>query len=101
MGSECVVDESALVGDRIVGYALGRTDPTDAAAIHLNVTKMPKIDEVLGHIEIMRSLAVRELDAFAASRKRAVVIEGTGVKRLFQPTSTNLLQSGEAGGGGF
>src|ERR1700722_3879044 len=101
MGSECVVDEGDLVGNRIVGNAFGRTDPADAAAIDLNVTNMAKIDEVLGHIEIMRSLAAGELEVFAATRKRAVGVEGARVKRLFQPTGTNLLESGEARRGGF
>src|SRR5215213_10233800 len=56
MGGECMVDVGHAAFYRMLGNALGWTDPSDAPAIDLDIADLSIIDSVPGHEDIMRSL---------------------------------------------
>ena len=64
--------------------------PPMRPAINLNVTETAEIDEVLGHMKIVRAFTTCEPDVFTTARERRVGTESPGMERLFQPNGANL-----------
>src|SRR5215217_9541799 len=96
MGGERMVDVGHAAFYRMLGNALGWTDPSDAPAIDLDVADLAIVHSVPRHEHVMRSLPSGKANAPRARRELAVSLIGAAVERLLEPSCIHLLEQRQA-----
>ena len=66
-----MIDIGDAVGRGRVGHPLRRCQAADAAAVDLDEADLAEVDQVPGHVDVVRGLAAGELHLAAPLRQRA------------------------------
>ena len=96
MRGEGVVDVGDTRASRIIRCLLRRPDAADPAAVDLDVADAPVVDQMLGHVKVVRRLAARGRNRRRPAAELAVGLIGGAVEGLLEPDGAVALERRQA-----